>query len=71
MSILTSLIENIQKEQEHKHSAKSKLVDFEKMIELKSKTNLKELSMGMSSDYESAIINSSTFLTFFLLFFLI
>jgi len=32
MSILTSLIENIQKEQEHKHSAKSKLVDFEKMI---------------------------------------
>ena len=32
MSILSSLIENIQKEQEHKQSAKSKLVDFEKMI---------------------------------------
>ena len=34
---------------------------FEKMIELKSKTNLKELSMGMSNDYVEAAKYSSTY----------
>ena len=34
---------------------------FEKMIELKSKTNLKELSMGMSNDYVDAAKCSSTY----------
>ena len=34
---------------------------FEKMIELKSKTNLKELSMGMSNDYIEAAKYSSTY----------
>ena len=30
---------------------------FEKMIELKSKTNLNELSMGMSNDYVEILQN--------------
>ena len=34
---------------------------FEKMIELKSKTNLNELSMGMSNDYVEAAKCSSTY----------
>ena len=34
---------------------------FEKMIELKSKTNLKELSMGMSNDYIEAAKCSATY----------
>ena len=34
---------------------------FEKMLELKSKTNLKELSMGMSNDYIEAAKCSSTY----------
>ena len=34
---------------------------FEKMIDLKSKTNLKELSMGMSSDYIEAAKYSATY----------
>ena len=34
---------------------------FEKMIDLKSKTNLKELSMGMSNDYIEAAKYSSTY----------
>ena len=34
---------------------------FEKMLELKSKTNLKELSMGMSNDYVEAAKCSSTY----------
>ena len=34
---------------------------FEKMIELKSKTNLNELSMGMSNDYVEAAKYSSTY----------
>ena len=34
---------------------------FEKMIELKSKTNLNELSMGMSNDYIEAAKCSSTY----------
>ena len=31
------------------------------MIEIRKKTNLKELSMGMSNDYLSAAKNSSTY----------
>ena len=34
---------------------------FEKMIDLKSKTNLKELSMGMSNDYIEAAKYSATY----------
>jgi len=35
---------------------------FKSLFETAIKLNLKELSMGMSSDYESAILNNSTFL---------
>ena len=35
---------------------------FKLLKEKAIKLNLKELSMGMSSDYENAILNSSTFL---------
>ena len=34
---------------------------FEKMLEIKNETNLKELSMGMSNDYLSAAKNSATY----------
>ena len=34
---------------------------FKDMRELNEKLNLKELSMGMSNDYKSAIKNGSTF----------
>ena len=34
---------------------------FEKMIELKSKTNLNELSMGMSNDYMDAVSSGATY----------
>ena len=34
---------------------------FKKMIEIRKKTNLKELSMGMSNDYLSAAKNSATY----------
>ncbi len=34
---------------------------FKKMIEIRKKTNFKELSMGMSNDYLSAAKNSSTY----------
>ncbi len=36
-------------------------VYFEKMVQLKNKTNLKDLSMGMSNDYLKAVKNSSTY----------
>ena len=35
---------------------------FKLLFETAMKLNLKELSMGMSGDYESAILNNSTFL---------
>ena len=35
---------------------------FKSLFETAIKLNLKELSMGMSSDYESAILNNPTFL---------
>ena len=36
-------------------------VYFEKMVQLKSKTNLNDLSMGMSNDYLTAAKNSATY----------
>ena len=35
---------------------------FEKMVKIKNETNLRELSMGMSSDYQIAIIEGATFI---------
>ena len=34
---------------------------FKKMVQIKDKTNLKELSMGMSNDYIEAAKNSATY----------
>ena len=36
-------------------------VFFEKMVQIRDKTNLEELSMGMSNDYLSAAKNSATY----------
>ena len=47
--------------QEKKWSEEFAPIYFEKMIELKSKTNLNELSMGMSNDYVEAAKCSSTY----------
>ena len=35
--------------------------NFKKMVQIKDKTNLKELSMGMSNDYIEAAKNSATY----------